>query len=103
MNKIKAILLLIILVIFITSILANKESNPTNYNISDYKCIGCQACVDACPVQAISIKGGKAIIDQTKCIQCGICVNGNYDDYNGCPVKAIIAPLEEDELNDEDE
>ncbi|MCK4696321.1 MAG: 4Fe-4S binding protein [Candidatus Cloacimonetes bacterium] len=32
---------------------------------------------------------GKAVIDADKCINCGICENGNGQKYNGCPVKAI--------------
>lgn len=32
--------------------------------------------VDVCPVGAISMQGGKAVIDKTKCIGCRRCVDG---------------------------
>lgn len=46
------------------------------------KCLGCGACASMCPVNAISMKGGKAEIDPKKCIKCGTCMQI-------CPVSAI--------------
>lgn len=43
--------------------------------INQNKCTGCGACVNICPVGAISIKNDKAIIDQSKCIKCGKCLD----------------------------
>ncbi|MGB9607403.1 MAG: DUF362 domain-containing protein, partial [bacterium] len=37
------------------------------------KCIGCGICAKWCPVKAIKIKKGKAVIDLNKCIGCGEC------------------------------
>lgn len=46
------------------------------------KCLGCGACASMCPVNAITMKGGKAEINKKKCIKCGTCMQI-------CPVSAI--------------
>jgi ferredoxin len=51
------------------------------HNITD-DCTNCGACDDVCPVDAISEKGNKHVIDLDTCIDCGAC-----DDV--CPVDAI--------------
>ena len=40
-------------------------------------CQGCleHPCVDVCPKGAVSIKDSKSIIDESKCIKCGLCIN----------------------------
>ncbi|MFH1657490.1 MAG: 4Fe-4S binding protein [bacterium] len=46
-------------------------------------CVGCGACVQACPNDAIKIGAdGKSEIDQEKCQKCGRCVDI-------CPMSAI--------------
>ena len=48
---------------------------PENsYAVTD-KCMGCVAhpCREVCPRGAISMKDGKSVIDQEKCIKCGKC------------------------------
>lgn len=50
--------------------------------INQEKCIGCGVCVNSCPVDAISIKDGKAIIDQNRCTFCGNC-------FSACPHEVI--------------
>lgn len=46
------------------------------------ECVGCETCVPACPVEAISMDDDKAVIDQETCTQCKTCVDE-------CPVEAI--------------
>lgn len=59
------------------------------YRVDPDKCIACELCVPNCPVGAITMQNGKAVIDKEKCISCGICENGNGDDFQGCPTGAI--------------
>lgn len=57
---------------------------PDNvYKVSDI-CRGCLAhpCTIVCPKNAISIRNGKSVIDQDKCIKCGKCMKA-------CPYGAI--------------
>ncbi len=49
--------------------------------VDEEKCIGCGSCENVCPVEAIEIKDGKAMISDS-CIECGACVGE-------CPVEAI--------------
>ncbi|HOW52896.1 MAG TPA: 4Fe-4S binding protein [bacterium] len=37
------------------------------------KCTGCRECIPVCPVKAISLTMGQAVIDPEKCIDCGLC------------------------------
>lgn len=45
-------------------------------------CIGSGECVEVCPVEALSLKDGKAVCDEDTCIDCLACVSA-------CPVEAI--------------
>jgi len=45
-------------------------------------CTGCGAYVEACPVDAISVRDAKAQIDAEKCVECGVC-------EGECPTEAI--------------
>lgn len=53
------------------------------HSITD-DCTNCGACVDSCPVDAISPQDSKHEIDADTCIDCGACVDT-------CPVSAIHA------------
>jgi ferredoxin len=44
-------------------------------------CVGCEACVASCPVEAIAMVDGKAEVNDA-CVDCGACVST-------CPVEAI--------------
>ena len=47
--------------------------------VSD-SCVGCGDCQKVCPVDAIQIIDGKAVIDAEKCILCEICIDScTYD------------------------
>lgn len=51
------------------------------YKINADACLGCGACAEGCPVEAISEADGKYIIDADKCVGCGACAEN-------CPVGA---------------
>ena len=46
------------------------------------KCVACEACVGACPVGAIAIADGVAVVNEGDCIECGACIGE-------CPSEAI--------------
>lgn len=55
------------------------------------KCRGCKKCLvaECCPTKAIRLEDGKAVIDESKCTNCGVCVGK-------CPFGAI--PKESDSV-----
>ncbi len=47
------------------------------------KCRGHMTCMRHCPTQAIRVRGGKAVISEELCVDCGTCISV-------CPAKAIV-------------
>jgi ferredoxin len=52
------------------------------FKINPDTCINCGACEGECPVNAISEKNDKRVIDSATCVSCGSCTGA-------CPVEAI--------------
>ena len=52
-------------------------------------CIGCGACLDICPVLALTVEDGVAVVDEEWCIGCGLCVPR-------CPTGAAGLKLRDD-------
>ncbi|MBN2078012.1 MAG: 4Fe-4S binding protein [Spirochaetes bacterium] len=51
--------------------------------VTSDECTGCGLCAeDRCPVKAIAMKEGVAVVDTAECIGCGLCVTA-------CPAEAI--------------
>ena len=50
--------------------------------VDSEKCVGCESCVGACPVEAISMNDGKAQVNADTCVDCGTCADA-------CPTGAI--------------
>ncbi|HOX36569.1 MAG TPA: 4Fe-4S binding protein [Candidatus Brocadiia bacterium] len=46
------------------------------------ECTGCETCIEACPVEAISMVDGVAEINQEECVECLTCIDE-------CPAGAI--------------
>lgn len=70
------------------------QSRPV-FGVDAARCIGCRLCERFCPEGAIFMVNGKAVIDQDKCIRCGICATGNKQRFRGCPTSAVTSePVE---------
>jgi len=41
--------------------------------VAQEMCIGCEVCVEECPVDAIVMENDVAVIHMSNCIHCGIC------------------------------
>jgi Pyruvate/2-oxoacid:ferredoxin oxidoreductase delta subunit len=50
--------------------------------VDEDACIGCEACADICPMEAVRMDDGIARVDEARCIGCGVCAGQ-------CDVEAI--------------
>ncbi len=66
--------IIIILVVLLAILLVLAASRKPAIWKAD--CVGCGDCVKICPVGAVSLQNGKAVIDQNMCIDCKLCVTG---------------------------
>ena len=55
--------------------------------IDEDKCIGCESCINWCPMGAIRMGEEKAVIDQAECVECNVCRRVEI-----CPVDAFAQP-----------
>jgi len=53
----------------------NKDKGAKVMKMCDFGCIGCMKCQRECPADAIVIKDNLAVVDVSKCVQCGHCVD----------------------------
>ncbi|MCF0229124.1 MAG: RnfABCDGE type electron transport complex subunit B [Parasporobacterium sp.] len=58
----------------------NHDKGAVTRKVCSHGCIGCMKCVKNCPAEAISVVSNLAVIDYTKCQNCGkcaeVCVTG---------------------------
>jgi NAD-dependent dihydropyrimidine dehydrogenase PreA subunit len=53
----------------------SKKGGIMAVNVDTSKCTGSGECIDTCPVEALSLENGKAVVDEDECIDCGACVD----------------------------
>ncbi|MBN2829019.1 MAG: 4Fe-4S binding protein [Candidatus Cloacimonetes bacterium] len=82
--KKKYIILTLVLLTVLIAISVDAFDLPI---IERNKCVGCEDCIQSCPVDAITIVSGKAVIDNKTCINCGKC-------YRACTYNSIRTPHE---------
>ena len=60
----------------------HKEIEKMAAKVDKDSCVGCGACTQACPAEAIKLEGDKAEVIEDSCVSCGACADA-------CPCSAI--------------
>lgn len=76
------------------------QPRPADLVVNNYEafsdsdvCIGCEACIDRCQMDAVELNDdGVAVVDKARCIGCGLCVTT-------CPTEAMQIQLKPEELH----
>ncbi len=55
------------------------------------QCVGCEACIERCQMEALSLADGRAVLNPDRCIGCGLCVSA-------CPSGALTLARKPAEL-----
>jgi iron only hydrogenase large subunit-like protein len=63
-----------------------ETSKSHSIKIDEENCVGCVACMKACPTKAIRVRNKKAVINYNRCIDCGECLRV-------CPHNAVVPIL----------
>jgi len=53
------------------------------------ECVACEACLDRCQLEALSLAGDVIVADEARCVGCGLCVSA-------CPTNALKLKLREE-------
>ena len=64
---------------------SNRKGHSVAVMVNPEACTGFGLCVEACPMEAIRVEGGVAVVDEPQCRECGVCANE-------CPNDAIHLP-----------
>lgn len=74
MKKIRILFISLVILIFLTGItVAGCSDKNSIFEADSSSCNSCGKCVEVCPTDAITMVGGKAVIDVSKCDKCGKC------------------------------
>jgi len=49
--------------------------------VDQEKCVGCEECVDVCPVEVFEMKDGKSVVvEPDECVDCESCIEACEED-----------------------
>jgi ferredoxin len=69
-------------------------SNQT-MSVDRARCIGCGACIDVCPVEAIALLDGKAHVDDARCTACGACADVCPENALQLAIRGELVPAQQ--------